>query len=278
MHNHDNGNNIRLRHTFVAMLFALVAGQIALTTVDVFQLFQNETIHTYNLLAAVSHLILVIVILTTSWVGWSMSVVKNDEALQLTNVFSRPYIILLIDMVLVITYFAMVKMVEIDDSWFLTDAQSNSNQIGSFGKKVMLGLPSAAEEILILKLIFALYFVWDIIHDTKVCAFTANSHMLIKVIGNSVVRGRISGLLFLLVFIVSSIFESKEQPNDLLIVVLCDTALLSLVLIFRAIKIIEKVKMSEITDQVIVCVTWLVLCVYIYIMLILAMASSQIFR
>lgn len=265
----DNGNNIRLRHTFVAMLFALVAGQIALTTADIVQVLQNEAIYNYKLNAAISHLILVVVILTTSWVGWSMSVIKNDETLQLKTVFSRPYIILLIDIMLVVFYFTMVRMVEIGS---LLVKNEVTLPLESFKKVVSVGAPSADEEILMLSFIFFLYFVWDIIHDKRVCKRTASSYYIIKTFCNFFVRSWVSGFFFALVFIVGLFIENASDPNDWVFVVLVDVALMTVVLAFRAAKILVRSESDTVNSKVNledvkrndICQIWLFACTILF--------------
>lgn len=137
-----------LRWLLIGMLFALVIGEIASQTgrlvaaVRVLKPFANNK--SSEFWAIVAHLILVTTVVTTSWVGWSMSL-RND-AQHLHWVFSWPFVLLLIDLAIVICYFLMVGAVTAPkDAWVF--------------------VPSAREDSFLLLVIFWGYFFWGIVNQ-----------------------------------------------------------------------------------------------------------------
>jgi hypothetical protein len=104
-----------LRQVFVQMLFALAVGQVALKCGEAINLKDSNNImgslREYHYIY--SHLLLCIVILTTSWVGWQISQSIGNTG-KINSIFSLQYVILLLDIFLVLSYFVIVRGAEID--------------------------------------------------------------------------------------------------------------------------------------------------------------------
>jgi hypothetical protein len=94
-----------LRFVFVQMLFALTMGEIAR---QVAALVSQAGI--YEATVSYTHLILATFLVATSWVGWTRS--EASKKLRVEDVFSWPFIVLLLDVFLVICYFIIVKRAE----------------------------------------------------------------------------------------------------------------------------------------------------------------------
>lgn len=104
-----------LRQIFVQMLFALALGQVALKCGEIINLNGAKnligSIQQYHYIY--SHLLLCMVILTTSWVGWQLSQSVGNTG-RISSIFSLQFIILLLDIFLVVSYFVIVRGAEID--------------------------------------------------------------------------------------------------------------------------------------------------------------------
>lgn len=128
-----------LRVIFVQMLFALTIGQVAMRVIDLIKHGGNPLVHP----TAFLHLILCVIILTSSWVGWQLSQASENSE-KINSVFSLQYVILLIDISLVIMYFIIV-------SW--------SFEIDKTGNIVP---PKVSKAVYWTMIIFLTYFIWDI--------------------------------------------------------------------------------------------------------------------
>ena len=134
--------NIKLRHMFVSMLFALVIGQLALESYDVFKNFRWGLDWFEPSINPVLHLLVALFLITTSWVGWSKTFDDPDYP-SITGLCSKGYVLLLIDVVILIVYFSLVKSVD------------------------PLNVASGIPEAILVMLVFILYFVWDFIYSNK---------------------------------------------------------------------------------------------------------------
>src|SRR5580700_7822694 len=92
----------KLRHEFVAIMFALAIGDVGLHTVARLQSSHRTDV------AGWMHLILMTVMIAASWVGWSSARVAGARR-DANMVWSRDFLVLLIDVIIVVIYFAMVK-------------------------------------------------------------------------------------------------------------------------------------------------------------------------
>jgi hypothetical protein len=95
-----------LRHEFVGMMFALTIGEVGLQAAALV-----KTGHFVHYLPAYSHLLVATVMIATSWVGWSLSRAPGAR-LDVTGIFQWEFVILLLDVSMVITYFILVRAFE----------------------------------------------------------------------------------------------------------------------------------------------------------------------
>lgn len=137
------GENIKLRHAFISMLFALVVGQIAIVAFDIFKSFTWGLVWWTTAKYQVSHLVVSIILVTTSWVGWS-DTFNDPNYPKIDGYFSRGYALLLIDVIILIFYFSVVMAIE----------------------KAGIG-GSAKPETFLLMNVFILYTVWDAFFSSK---------------------------------------------------------------------------------------------------------------
>jgi hypothetical protein len=140
----DEGSQDPLRETFVEMLFALAAAQIAVVAAALVE--ADGTIG--RKLPAISHLALALILISTSWVGWRKSRSPGMKE-KVQSVFVRAYVSLLLDVILVIIYYIVVQSVGLDqgDPPRLSEAPS--------------ALPGARWILVI----FVIYVIWDLITD-----------------------------------------------------------------------------------------------------------------
>lgn len=216
-----NENQLRLRHTFVSMLFALTAGQIAVLFGEVVNIYYIGNPPIESLLSAILHLFVSLILVTTSWVGWSVATSANSE-MQLKHVFHIPYIVLLIDIALVILYFSVVNSVEIV---FYKDPILLEK-----GIHAKFSPPSSVQEITLILIVFGIYFVWDIVHSVLPNAKFSNWFRLL------IAKTLPSGVSFMLLLFIFMIYKEENSFKD---VIISNIALLSIIFGFRALKGIE---------------------------------------
>jgi hypothetical protein len=137
-----------LRFIFIQLLFSLAIGQVAVKISDLVinKYYPDDYYYVYM------HLALCTIVLSTSWVGFQISK-SAGNTLEINTVFSLQYIVLLIDIFLVISYFIMVRGAEIDS-------------FPREGKKILTQSPDTLNETFWSAVIFTMYLLWDII--TKV--------------------------------------------------------------------------------------------------------------
>src|SRR5262249_9001721 len=116
-----------LRFLFIQMLFSLVIAEIAMQFATLIS--QKRPLPDASPILA--HLLLVTIVVTTSWVVWCASVANEQHPeYHLHEVFSWPYALLLIDVGLVICYFVIAKAAGIPTA--NTDPITPSAERGSF--------------------------------------------------------------------------------------------------------------------------------------------------
>jgi len=226
----DSEEGRELHREFVGMLFALAIGQVATDAAVV----ASGTVTAPNSLPTYSHLILAAIVIAASWVGWGQS----DHSLSdINSIFSFDFIELAVDLWLVVLYFFLVNGTE------LPQAIPGSN--ASFVK------PDAASECKWIFAIFISYLIWDVISKitppkpkkrTKQSATKSKSTYSWfprNEKGNSVViqRGWASILCTCLAYL--AYVSSTRVGTDIARVLLADLALLSLVFLFRALKLAD---------------------------------------
>ena len=137
----DNKPNLRI--LFVQMLFALSIGQVAIRVGDLVESSPNFLDTIWNTPYVYTHLILCVALLSTSWVGWYSSN-SLDDSEKVNSIFSKEYLILLIDLSLVICYFVIIRGSEVNNITHKID------------------VPNVSNETFWTMIIFIIYFVWDI--------------------------------------------------------------------------------------------------------------------
>lgn len=207
-----------LRYTFVEMLFALAISQVAVHTADL----ASASSPLRDMLPSFSHLVLSLAVISASWVGWRQSQSPGMK-LQIQSIFSRRFLSLMLDVLLVIFYFALVRSVEIQ--------QKDGSAI--------LATSSASPEAMWLVAVFAAYVIWDLLADVfSPDCLTASGVWARVMQGARVAAGSVaaSGLC---TFLAYRVYEISESRSENLEVVLLDASLLALVLLFRVLKVFE---------------------------------------
>ena len=199
------------RFIFVQLLFSLTAAEIAREAAEL----TLQSGRWGELLPAYFHLILATAIVTSSWVGWSVS--EASLRLKVKSVFSWPFVVLLLDVALVICYFILVRGAEIP-----------------LDKAVLV--PSARIECDMMALIFVGYFLWDILTKAVILDENASSFHEIRsrFLGSAMWRrGWISLLCMISGIVVWYFLESVNSKNAVLA---ADGSLFFFILLFRALK------------------------------------------
>lgn len=197
----SNQNKKQLHLTFVEMLFALAIGQVAIDVSKLidYQLMSNQTF--LAVIPAYSHLLLAAVVISTSWVGWRISVYSGSN---IKSVFSLDYVELLIDVILVIMYFALARAVETPDSYSVSFC------------------PNASFEAYAVAIIVSTYALWDIV------SCRSKPEKLNKRLWASISCTVISWLL---------VWLDIGGSGTVLAVLLGDCSLMALIFTFRAMKL-----------------------------------------
>ena len=228
-----------LRHTLVSMLFALVIAELAIQSSDLVTAIGNEwtdfglrnafSQNIWLVLAPITHLILVLTLVCTSWVGWSKSI-SHVDARDVSEIFSIDFFLLLVELLLVVMYFVLARSVEQNIS-LISDQHVQTSTAH---------LPSAVPEALWLMMIYVGYFVWDVFTDALPRHFPAEKRpffhrnsilsWLTTLLSGVAVRCLVSALSIVGAFAVFSI--ARSSPQAPVNVVCADTALLCIVIWF----------------------------------------------
>jgi hypothetical protein len=207
--------NSELRDTFVEMLFALVVAEIAIKFAD---LVTNQLTN-WSSVPAYTHLAIALALVSASWVGWKRSRAPGKRQ-DVVQIFSLPFVVLIIDVWLVICYFIIARGVEIEPK--------------SVGSNILVVNASATNETTWVMITFGSYAVWDFISNAipKISkegkSFFRSWHEELF-IGN----GWVTLLCLFLAFLGWLLFKNFSHPGK---VVLVDLSLISLIFLFRAIK------------------------------------------
>ena len=194
---------LKLRHEFVGMMFAITIGEVGLQVAALVQAG-----HVAHFLPAYSHLIPATTVVAASWVGWSVSMAPGARQ-DVRGVFQWEFIVLLLDVSLVITYFILVRTVD-------------------FEKDKAPRIDSAFTVAFWVFVIFLLYFVWDVITKIVIYLKRPDGHWL------QLYGARMIPTIACLV--VGGIVWLEVKDADLPHQISADFALLCLVLLFRALK------------------------------------------
>lgn len=161
----ENSNQIEIRYSFVGMLFALVVANSAKKISEIIYLstngwssFFDQSIFLYNemaILSSLSHEILVVFVVASSWVGWTKSLSVNPNNASTRGVHNHSFALLILEVILVTLYFALSESNELK--------ASDHNELGVL---VVDDIEfSSRPESLILILIFSIYAIWDYFSD-----------------------------------------------------------------------------------------------------------------
>jgi hypothetical protein len=133
-----------LRTAFVEMLFALAVGDVAIHAAEACQAvgWCREK------LPAFSHLVLALVLMATSFVGWRQSQSPGMKE-RVKTVISWQFLGLLMDVLIVVEYFVLTELVEVKK------AADTPTMLPA----------SAAPEALACVVVFGTYAVWDLLTD-----------------------------------------------------------------------------------------------------------------
>jgi hypothetical protein len=198
----------RVRFGFVELLFALTAAEIAIQFAEIVSGPYSVAVAA----PAYAHLLLALVLVTASWVGWSVSNAPGARR-DVKTVFSVDYIILLIDVCLVVLYFIVVKSVDLDRATGLIK-------------------PSAGNESFWICVIFVGYFFWDVM--TRAVQVLPGGKFSIKLFDQTLWRrGWASFVCALLAAVAWYFLQHTTDPTH---VIVADVALIALVLLFRALR------------------------------------------
>lgn len=157
-----------LQKTFIAMLFAfavsIVAQQISellivstknwTTALGPWQILDNIHGYAWPILAAATHSLLALLMLTVSWVMWSKSQAAG-HVIDISEIFSIKFITFLLEILLVTLYFSLSKSVEVD---FINYTKEKT--VAAY-----LTPASARPEAMQMLWIFLIFALWDFIVD-----------------------------------------------------------------------------------------------------------------
>jgi len=206
-----------LRREFVGIMFALAVGEVGLQTAALVQAG-----NTIQYLPAYSHLFLALFVIAASWVGWSRTHVASAKK-DVHELFEWAFLVLLLDTAMVVTYFILVRTVDFSDDCRIDPA----SQV-AFWHVV----------------IFALYLAWDGV--TKIAMYPKparaswwggwrqldpktrrEQQQIMK-------RAWPTLVCFVLSIVLWRVFTAFDPRHEHLLA--ADLALLSVVLLFRALK------------------------------------------
>lgn len=190
---------------FVELLFALAAAQVGIAAADLVESIPADELTIPQIIAVASHLLLAGFVIAASWVGWGHSEYgpRGDDV---KTVFGWDFVELFIDVLLVVFYFILVRAVE-------------APVLGPDGGRVLT--PSAAPEARWIAVILVTYFIWDLVSKR------GKWRQLRLRIAYSTTCACLGVALW---------FVLPIGTTHAIAVTACDIALLSLMLLFRALK------------------------------------------
>ncbi|MBO0368518.1 hypothetical protein GIB23_15635 [Pseudomonas putida] len=284
---------LELRRTFIAMLFALVAATVAQQISELLfvitggwssasspsAIIENLCSEKGALFATLAHATLALLLVSMSWVMWSKSQAGGLKK-DISSVFSKGFVILLIEVFLVVLYFAIVKTMEQNFQEY-----SAKKTISSY-----VGVISARPEAFQLMWVFAVYLIWDFIADVVTSPRRDTQDREISSDIFSYVTGAIaycfvSGVCCLGAWLVSHVSAPIASPSE---AVLGDIALICILFFFVLAKQLEyyttKLFPREATrnntkretpPSINACIGMIVLaCIYTYIVMVLSWPPS----
>lgn len=201
------------RFVFVQLLFSLAIAEVARQVADL----RAFGLPTAKVIPVYTHLLLASLVIATSWIGWSRSFASRVNKAgatpnRPTDVFSGRFFTLLLDLLLVIFYFLLVRGAEIPRN----------------------GEPtySARNEVGLIAAMFVGYFVWDFFDKAVVHREDVAEHFWRRVSGPVLWRrGQISLVLALYSVLVALLLVDTVAYWS---VIAADVSLMLMVLCFRA--------------------------------------------
>lgn len=194
----------KVRHEFVGMMFAVTIGEVGL---QVASLVQAK--HFIHFLPYYSHLFMATIVITSSWIGWTLSPAPGGRD-DTKGIFTWGFVTLLLDVFLVVTYFIIVRAIEVGK-----------------GKEPSRIDPPGTVALLIVAM-FSLYLVWDLI--TKVFAYQRARD------GDWISKCGLRMIPTVICVILALIIRYQLKATDLVHYINADVALVALVLLFRSLK------------------------------------------
>jgi hypothetical protein len=226
---HEAKAEPKLRHEFVGMMFALAIGEVAIQTAVLIR--GGNWVH---FLPAYSHLFLTAMLIAASWVGWTLSPSPGARK-DVQGVFQMGFLVLLIDVFLVVVYFILAKTVDIT---------------GEGSPKLKA---SAHPESVWILVIFATYFVWDILTKIVIYLVERRTEPWFRNYGSRMIP---TIICLGMAWIAKPLFDAADAPH----VLTADLALLSLVMLFRALKgLVDSLTKPNIPRKV--PFAWTVVCI-----------------
>jgi hypothetical protein len=194
-------SSTQLHLIFVEMLFALAIGQVAIDVGSLVTLQIQGGTGIVTSLPVYFHLLLATMVIATSWVGWRNSRFSGS---QMKNVFSLDFLELLVDVLLVIFYFLLVRLAELPPD--------SSGAI----------VPDASPETGMIVVIMVSYVIWDLLS----CRTDGRK-----------LRLRVWASVVCLIVSLSALWMLPLHSHRGTAVILMDMALLGLLFLFRAMKL-----------------------------------------
>lgn len=209
--------NRNLRFVFVQLLFSLAAGQAAIKIGDL--VIEGFSFADYHYIYF--HLILSVIILSASWVGYQISTATENP---LISIFSIQYVILLVDIFLVICYFIIVRGAEL------------SNYAEQGVTKTLK--PNIEIETFWCMIIFMVYFFWDILTKIPELKYIKNNDGYKKEtkFGLTKFGERAWATVICLGLSILVYFTTLQSELTPIRATLIDIALISLCFLFRGLK------------------------------------------
>ena len=217
--------------TFVEMMFAVALGDTAAQVAKVMQVVQKSpqavTEALEEVARALVHLLLVIIVIATSWVGWYHSSATKRYMEELKRIFAStfpsllafPFMMLLIDVFLVVCYFVLSEGAELPTN-------NPANQ------EVQLTASAQPETVWIL-VILVTYLIWNLVllihdwwYDSQIVSAAKRASRALTAIAAVVLAG-------------GAFWFGREVADDCKVLMI-DGALLAAVLTFRIQGVDEK--------------------------------------
>lgn len=188
-------------------MFAVTIGEVGLQVAALIRAG-----HWVHFLPAYSHLFLATMVVTTSWVGWSVSRAPGARH-DVGGIFQGEFLVLLVDVMLVVVYFILVRSVEFA------------------GEKSTPHIGAESTVTFWLVMIFVLYSAWDVL--TKIVLYLKYREKFegkwFRNYGSRMIPTLV-GLL--LVYSTKRMVDSADSVH----VITADLALLFVILFFRSLK------------------------------------------